>query len=315
MKKSLIAGIIALSFGISAQAYAKDLNAIDVLVGDFSGIATIDLDKLAANKMIGDAMNQNQAALDKELAILKEAGIDYKKDIDSVTVAATDKGISCFVVDAKISLVEAIPKIAASSKAELKIVDYNGIKLYDDNSETVALISDKRLIGCQNAIDIKPSIDNARSDKPKSLKERNSTLNSMYAQTPASADIRVAGKMSSHLRKQVANYKLDGENGAALKVEDIDAGSVSISFASGLDIQAIAKMKSDASASTGSSILNATVNSLLSDPSLKDIGLDFLAKAVKIQADKKNIKGQIKLNNDQLATIVALTGALSGGAK
>lgn len=314
MKKSFIAGLIALSFGISAQAYAKDLNAIDVLVGDFSGIATIDVDKLAANKMIGDALNKNQSALDKELAILKEAGIDYKKDIDSVTIAATDKGTACFVVDAKISLVEAIPKLAASN-ANLKIIDYNGIKLYDDNSETAALISDKRLIGCQNAIDIKPSIDNARSDKPKTLKDRNSTLNSMYGQTPSSADIRAAGKMSSHMRKQVASYKLDGENGATLKVEDIDAGSVSISFANGLDIQAIAKMKSDASASTGSTILNATVSSLLSDPSLKEMGLDFLANAVKIQSDKKNLKGQIKLNNDQLSTLVILAGALAGGAQ
>ena len=311
MKKSLIAGLVAPSFGISVEAYAKNLNAVDVLVGDFVGIATIDVDKLAANKMIGDTLNKHEGKLNKELTILKSAGIDYKKDIDMITFAVTDKGQSCYVLDAKKSMVDVVPKIVAAHN-EQTVTDYNGLPIYNISSVQMAVVGEKRVIGCQG-IDIRPSIDNAKAKKPSALKERNSTLNSMYSQLASSADIRIAGKMSTDMRKHAKGAKLDSTDGkSTVNAIDIDAGSIAISFASGLDIKATAKMKSAEIATAGASILTENVNVWFSDKTIKDLGLSFLADSIKFNSDDKNIKGQIKLDNNQLAALVVLLSGIFG---
>ena len=313
MKKLYIAGIVALSLGLSANAYAKDLNAIDVLVGDFSAIGSVNVKKLAANDLLSGAFDQNEGSLGEEYATLKAAGIDIKKDIDSAVIAVNDKGDGCAVIDASKDISEAMSKLAASDK--ISASSYKDITMYVDKDVSIAVLSAKRVVFCDKNLDIKASIDNAIAASPKTLKDRNSTLNSMYAMTSSSSEVRLAGKMSSSMKKSVASYKLDGEAGQSFNVSDIEAGAISISLAKGLDIQAVAKTKSDDIAKVGSSILTTTLDGLLSDPSLKEMGLEFLAKAVKVNADKKNIKGSIKLTKDQLNLLIGLAGMMAGAAK
>ena len=310
MKTLYMAGIMALTFGLSANAYAKDLNAIDVLVGDFSAVGSFDIPKLAANDMLSAAFDQNEASFGKEYAALKEVGIDVKKDISLAVVAINDKGHSCSAIDAKKDISESMAKLAV--KDNLTVSEYKGIQVYSDKDASVAVLSATRVVVCDSKLDIKPSIDNALAASPKSLKDRNSTLHSMYNMTSSSADIRLAGKMSSSMRKSVASYKLDGEEGQVFKVEDIDAGAISVSFAKGLDIQAVAKTKSDDVAKQGAVLISKSLNDILGDPSLKELGLDFLSKAVTIKADKKNLKGSVKLSNEQMAMIVGLATMMAG---
>ena len=224
-----------------------------------------------------------EGKLNKELTILKSAGIDYKKDIDMITFAVTDKGQSCYVLDAKKSMVDVVPKIVAAHN-EQTVTDYNGLPIYNISSVQMAVVGEKRVIGCQG-IDIRPSIDNAKAKKPSALKERNSTLNSMYSQLASSADIRIAGKMSTDMRKHAKGAKLDSTDGkSTVNAIDIDAGSIAISFASGLDIKATAKMKSAEIATAGASILTENVNVWFSDKTIKDLGLSFLADSIKFNS-------------------------------
>ena len=58
MKRFCIAGLVALSLGLSTSAMAKDLDSVDVFVGDFVGVMRVDFNKLIANKMISDAVDQ-----------------------------------------------------------------------------------------------------------------------------------------------------------------------------------------------------------------------------------------------------------------
>ena len=307
MKSAYIAGILALSLGISAQAFAKDVNSIDLLEGKFSAIGTIDLDKLVANKIISNTLNQQKDSFAQDMAFLKEAGIDYQKDIDMVTIAATDDGKGCFVVDANKDIAAAVDKLITSNSANAVKSEYKGVVVYKDSDASYAIISPKRVIACDNAIDLKPSIDNAFSANPKTLKARNSTLNSMYALTSSSADIRIAGSMSKKLRKMVASYQLDAMEGeGSLKVEDINGAALSISFAKGLDVKAVARMKAENLAVAGADILNAYTSTFLeaSAPSLKEMGLDFLSKSLSISSEKSDIKAGIKFNNDQLKKLI-----------
>ena len=312
MKHSFIAAVAALSFVFSTSAMAKDIDAVDLFVGDFAGIASFDFDKLASNKMIDGAISQNIGASKDAEQILKDlqaAGIDYKKDIDTVTAAVTEKGNACAAIDTKKSVKDAFAKFIT---ADMKTADHNGTTLYVDGENTVALISDTRIISCENKLDIKAIIDNAKSEKPKLLKDRDSKLSKAYALTDSKADVRIAGKMTPYLKSKSTSYKLDDGQGKSIAVADADSGAISISFAKGLNISIIATANSEEKSKDGAAIISTQLNAILSDPSLNELGLGFVKDAVKISNSKKNINATISLTDDQLSTIAALAAELTG---
>ena len=302
MKRTYIAGLAILSLGLSTQAMAKDIDAADILVGDFMSVGSINVKKIAANKMVDQAIQNNKDAL-SSINELKAAGIDYKKDIDVITVALDDKGHGCTVIDGSNAIKPAFEAYVA--KKQYTSEDYKGVVIYTSGRDTAALLSETRMLACDK-YDIKPSIDNFKADKPKTLKDRASTVYNMYNQASKSADIRFGAKMTKSLKEKGKTYKLDGENGASIGVTDIDASSLSISLASGIDMNVLAQTKSADVATSGAKILNDTIGAVAGDPSLEQLGLGFLAKAYKISADKKNIKANVKLSEDQINLLLGL---------
>ena len=308
MKRTYIAGLAILSLGLSTQAMAKDLDAIDILSGDFMSVGTINVKKVAASKLVDEAIKNNSSAM-RSINELKAAGIDYKKDVDVITVALDDKGHGCSVVDGSNAIKPAFDAYMANKNPVKE--DYKGVTIYTSGRDTAALLSDTRLLVCDK-YDIKPSIDNFKADKPKTLKERASTIYNMYNLASKSADIRFGAKMTRSLKEKGKTYKLDGENGASIGVTDIDAASLSISLASGIDMNVIAQTKSADVAAGGAKILNDTLSALVGDPSLEQLGLGFVAKAYKISADKKNIKANVKLSEAEINTLIGLASAGAG---
>ncbi|MBQ9816386.1 MAG: hypothetical protein IJM59_02810 [Proteobacteria bacterium] len=315
MKRSLMAGLVALSLGFSTTAMAKDIDAIDLFVGDFVGVASIDFDKLVANKMISDTFEQNSGSISGAQGVLdslKAAGIDYKKDIDLITVALNEKGHACAAVDAKIPIREAID--AEAQKRNYAAADYNGLKIYSDSKNSAVVLSDKRVVACENVFDIKPIIDNAKAEKPKTLKDRDAAIHKAYSATSKGADIRVGAKMTKYLKTKAASYKLDDGNGKSIGVSDAEAASLSISFSKGLNIELVAQSKSEDVVASGTSIISTKLTGILSDPSLAELGIGFVKDAVKVVQDKKNIKASVKFDDKQMATLTALLADLSAPA-
>lgn len=313
MKRFYIAGLVALSLGLSTSAMAKDLDPVDVFVGDFVGVVNVDFNKLIANKMISDAIDKGasaEAEFSETLARLKKAGIDYKKDISTVAIASTEKGRVCAAIDAKVSLPQAIETL--STDPEITSKDYKGLKVYKDSDVTYTLLGDKRLLICDSKLDLGPMIDNAKSDKPKTLKERDSALYNAYNASSKSADIRAGGKMTKYLREQAKSAKLSNDKGDKfVGAADIDTGTFSLSFAKGLDLSLIAHAKSADAAALGSELINAQLVGLLSDDSLKELGLGFVKDAVKIVNDKKDLKATINFTDEQMSILAALAAELS----
>ena len=305
MKRTYIAGLAFLSLSLSTQAMAKDLDSIDILAGDFMSVGSINVKKVVNNKLVDDAVQSNADAL-KTINELKALGIDYKKDIDMVTVALDDKGHGCSVINGSKPIKPAYDAYIANKQVASE--EYKGVVIYDGE---IAFLSDKRMLVC-NRFDIKPSIDNFKADKPKSLKERASTIYNMYNLTSKSADIRIGGKMTKSLRDRGKAYKLDSVDGSSIGVTDIDAAAVSVSLASGIDVTVVAQVKSADVATAGAKILNDTITPLLSDPSLEQLGLSFLGKAYKSSADKKNIKANVKLSDAQINTLMGLAEGAVG---
>ena len=314
MKHSIISCAMAAGVLFSAQAFAET-SSIDLFVGDFMGVATVDTVKLAANSMIGKAIDDNakQDTVQKILASLSAYGIDYKKDIGMITAAATDKGDFCFSVDAKKSLADTVKKYAEQEKANLTAADRNGVTVYTEKDGTrVALVSDTRLLACEKGLDIFPIIDNAKAAKPKLLKDRDSAVYKAYSATPKSADIRVGAKMTQNLRTAYGNLSLDDGAGKTIALGDAQTVSLSIDFSKGLAVEVAAQTKSAEKASAGEAILAKQVGGLLSDPAMEQLGLGFLGKAVKFTANKTDLKGVISLTNDQIAQIAILLTELMG---
>ncbi|MBQ9244079.1 MAG: hypothetical protein IJ165_12825 [Proteobacteria bacterium] len=313
MKRFCIAGLVALSLGLSTSAMAKDLDPVDVFVGDFVGVVNVDFNKLIANKMISDAIDKGasaEAEISEALALLKKAGIDYKKDISTIALASTEKGRVCAAIDAKVALPQAIETL--STDPEITSKDYKGLKVYKDNDVSYTLLNDKRLLICDAKLDLGPMIDNSKSDKPKTLKDRDSALYNAYNASSKSADIRAGGKMTKYLREQAKSAKLSNDKGdKSVGAADIDTGTFSLSFAKGLNLSLIAHAKSADAAALGSELINAQLVGLLADDSLKELGLGFVKDAVKVVNDKKDLKATINFTDEQMSTLAALAAELS----
>ena len=58
MKRTILSCVVASGLLFSTQALAET-SSIDLFVGDFMGIATVDTVKLAANSMIDKAISDN----------------------------------------------------------------------------------------------------------------------------------------------------------------------------------------------------------------------------------------------------------------
>lgn len=318
MKRSYIAGIVALSFGLSSQALAKDVNPLDIFEGDFAAVGSVDVQKLAANKMLDDLLSKHgqKRKVDDALKTVKDNwGVDIKKDIASISFAyATSGKDGCFVVDATKSIPK-LQEILAGDKSSIpgseKAIPYKDQFIFptENGEANWFILSDKRVLGCTSGIDIKPSIDNALAAKPKTLKEKSAKLEKMYAQTVASSDIRLAGVMTSSMRKDVETYQLDGENGKALALKDYDAAAISIGFAKGLDVAIVGQAKSEDVAKVGADILIATTSELA--PQLDEMELGFVMKALKISSSKKNLKVDLKLSKADIVKIMDVVVALT----
>lgn len=308
MKRAILSCVIASGFMFSTQAFAETA-AVDLFVGDFMGVATVDVAKLAANSMIDKAIGDNAKHDDVQdvLKALSDLGIDYKKDIGVISAASDEDGDFCLVIDAKKSLVEVVKKYVEKEKSSTTVADHKGVAVYTmRDSGRAALVSDKRLIACDDDIDILPIIDNAKAEKPKLLKDRDGDLYKAYSATSKSADVRVGAKLTGDLRKSFGHYSIDDGAGKKVSVDDIQSASLSFDFSKGLKAEAIAHSKSPDKAKMGADILTKQVVGLLSDPAMDQLGLGFLKNAVKFTADKSSLKGVVTLTNDQITQLSML---------
>lgn len=189
--------------------------------------------------------------------------------------------------------------------------DYNGLSILSDGANSVVLLNEKRLLVCEKQFDIKPMIDNAKADKPKTLKDRDSVIHKAYQATDKKADIRFGGKMTKFLKDRSKTYKLDNAEGKSIAASDIDSGSVSINFSKGLEISMIAVSKNDEKAALGAAILNETIAGMLDEQMLNDMGIGFVKKAISVAADKKNVNAKIKFNDAEMTTLAALVAELT----
>lgn len=317
MKKFMIAGALTVGMLLGSQAMAKDISAVDLLVGDFVSVGSADIQKLAANKMLENMFSDVQKSQDGVNAFVNELqsfGIDYKKDLKAITFAINEKGHFCAVLDAQKTLTDVWPKYTA--KYNLTGSDYNGVTIYasTNGNETNALISDTRLVGCDGKLDLKPIIDNAKAAKPKNLKDRDKTLYNAYNATASDADIRIGGKMTKDLKTQYGQYALDGADGKKIALGDAESASLSINLSKGLKINIKAVTSNAQKATDGAAILTTNIGGMLSDPTFEQLGIGFLSKALTFSADKATLNANFTLTDDQITTLSVLLTELTKGA-
>ena len=97
-------------------------------------------------------------------------------------------------------------------------------------------------------------------------------------------------------------------------MSDVDALAVSADFSKGLKLDVVAQTKDAEKAANGAAILTTNIGGILSDPSLKELGLDFLAKAVSFSSEKTNVKVNVTLSLEQITQIAELLKQLTASA-
>lgn len=323
MKHSIVSGILALSLAFSTMAFAKDVDSIDLFSGDYMAVAGVDMDNLATRplykKIRSDASVTKEAdSLQAKLSAL-DASLDAEKDIDQMIIAIptdVDKEEHVIIFEFKKSIANAVVAMEADSvkpESAYSRVEADGIVYYihKRGNEWLTVIDDKRLaVGSER--EVKAVAASKKAGKSAKPLKKNAALYKQYQAADKKTDIWGAYILTARELKAMKDVVLDGENGKTFKADEMESGNISIHLAKGFALNLIAKMKSDASASNGATVLGSTLNAFLSDPQLNEIGLGFLSSAIRVSSAKSNLKGTVNLDNDQVNTLVGLAMEAGG---
>lgn len=325
MKHSIVAGILALSLAFSTAAFAKDIDSIDLFSGDYIGIVGADFDNLTSRplykKVMGDAsVNKEADGLKSKLSAL-DASLDAEKDIDTMLVAIpkdVDKSEHVIIFEFKKSLANAVAAIEADSvkpDSAYSRMEADGIVYYvhKRENEWITVLGDKRIaVGSER--EVKAVAASNKAGKAAKPIKNNAALYKQYQAADKKSDIWGAYILTSRELKELKDVVLDGENGKSFHADQIEGGTASIHLANGLALGIVAKMKSESAAADGSAVLGSTLGAFLSDPSLNDMGLGFLASAIKISSSKSDLKANINFTNAQVDVLIGLAAEAGGAA-
>ncbi|MCL2326662.1 MAG: hypothetical protein FWC40_09240 [Proteobacteria bacterium] len=315
MKSKLFAGLVALSLSFSAHAFAKDIPSVDLVSGDYVGVAGVELDQLGTRDIfasINEAV-RSEKSLAKALSQVESLGYDVSKDIDLVLVfipADVDKSSSYVViVEAKKSLKALEGSFAKDPRFDARQHEGSTYFAVKSTNDVYAVIDDKRMVIGSDR-EVRGILETLKTGTAKKPLKSNTALFKQYQAVDKKKDIWVAYVLTSKHRDKLKSVQLDGADGKAFKASEMEAGQATIHFASGLEINLSAKMKSDASAKGSAEVLGTTLQALLGDQAMSDLGLGFLAKAVKITSSKSTLAAVIKLSKSELESVMALLGEL-----
>lgn len=324
MKHSIVAGILALSLAFSSASFAKDVESIDLFSGDYIAVAGVDVDNLATRslykKIAEDPSIKGSAVSVQNKFTELDASLDAEKDIDQMIIAFPsdiEKKEHVVILEFKKSLANAVAALEAdSAKPESaysrveadKIIYY----IHKRENEWMTVIDDKRIaIGSER--EVKAIAASNKAGKAAKPIKKNAALYKQYQAADKKNDVWGAYILTAKHLKSLKDVVLDGEDGKSFRADEIESGTFSLNLAKGLALRLVAKMKSEAAASNGSAILSSTLGTFLSDPQLKEIGLGFLASAIKISSAKSDLKGAIDLDNEQVDALIGMAVAAGSG--
>lgn len=303
---------LALSLTFSAAALADDYStALDALTGEFSAVIGIDADQLInrpiSKLLISGVLKNDYTTLDKAV---KDAGYDLKKDLDTVVLAmAKDKGFDDGVVILVLNkstdkLVETLIADEAGEVQSHREINYwldkrDNIAVYAWNDKNVMLGDPKY---------IKAFIDRSASGKGKGIKD-NKELAKLVKSVDMSKDIWFVGASDKNISKKLKDISLSSADGTkSFRGADVTNVAGHISAAAGIAVVADTGFKTDLQAKDTAFVVNENITPLVSDPSLSDMGMGFLATCYDIKANKKKVNSKVNLTHEQVSLIFTLVG-------
>ncbi|MBQ4359447.1 MAG: hypothetical protein II767_04255 [Proteobacteria bacterium] len=336
MKRSLTAGIIALTLAFVPSAFAKDIASIDLLSGDYVGVAGVEFDQLATRplykKVITDQLVESEYAKAKSTFDKWTDGkLDSEKDVDLAIFgvpADYSKSEHIAIIEFKKDVKEAVAsfdaKIASNDKYEKREVDKNVFYIEKRNNEWMYVVDDKRVaVGSEREVKaVAATMKAGKAAKPVSA---NKSLYKEYGAADKKADVWGAFVLTSKEKAELKSVVLDGADGKSFKGENINSGTFSVKLDKGFELLLNARMKNDAAAADGASVITTTLDGFLGDPALTDMGLGFLKNGIKVTAAKSILTGSIKFSPSEVDTLIGLgreagasmlqQGAPAAGAK
>ena len=327
MRHFFTAGLLALSFMFSSQVMAKDIPSIDLFSGDYIGVVGVDVDQLAKRdvykKVIADP-NISGKYQDVKTTVDKwTAGALTENDIDLMIVAIPsdyNKKEFISIVEAKKNLKELVPALEAeiakqADKFERREVNNNVFYIEKRSNSWLCILDDKRFVAGSER-EVKAVVASQKANKAAKPLKNNAKLYKQYQAADKKTDVWGAYVLTAENLKDLKDVTIPSADGkSTFRADEMQSANFSLNLVSGLVLNVVAKMKSDAAASAGSAILNENLNAVLGDPALNDMGLGFLKTAVKVSSSKSDLKGTLDISSDNMSILEAFAAGATSSMK
>ena len=312
MKKKLTCGILMALWLAAMPAYAGDMDSITWLRGDYVGVGSIDMSKLAQRRIytyLMDFFVTNNGAR-QALGEIRAAGINLEEILERVVVGIpTDVERSEHVVLWETT--QDLTKYSSLLSPHSQVIDkriYQGMEYFATRreNECFAIIDNVFVLGSE--LRVREVLDAHRAgykDGPK-----NAELKAEMKRVDKTRDVWFVFALGDKEKKKLANtdpiLDMSAAGVGVLKMSDIQKGNLSIDFSEGLKADANVKMVSPDSAKLSSSVIVAALADIKNDPDVKALGFDSFMNGLSFAADSDDIHMTVTYTQAKFDELIVL---------
>lgn len=295
MKKKLTCGILMALWLAAMPASAGDFDSITWLKGDYVGVGSIDMSKLAQRRIytyLMDFFVTNNGAR-QALSEIRSAGVNLEEILSRVVVGIpTDVDRSEHIVLWETT--QNLTQYSSLISTHTQVIDkriYQGMEYFATRRENECLAVIDNVVVLGSELRVREVLDAHRSgykDGPK-----NSDLKAEIKRVDKSRDVWFVFALGDKEKKKLAKTDPIVDMSAAgigvLKMSEIQKGNLTIDFSEGLKADVNVKMISADSAKLSSNVITAAIADIKKDPDVKALGFDSFANGLSFAADNDNI--------------------------
>lgn len=296
MKKKLTCGILMALWLAAMPASAGDIDSITWLRGDYIGVGSVDMSKLAQRRIYTYLMDffvtHNGAR--QAFGEIRAAGINLEEILDRVVVGLpTDVERAEHIVlwETSQDLTKYRPLLSAHSQVIDKRI-YQGMEYFATRreNECFAIIDNVFVLGSE--LRVREVMDAHRAgykDGPK-----NPALKAEMKRVDRTRDVWFVFSLGDKEKKKLAKtdpiIDMRASGGSVLKLSEIQKGNLSIDFSQGLKAEANVEMPSADSAKLSTSVIVSALAEAKKDPDVQSLGFDTFLNGLSFTSEDDDIR-------------------------
>lgn len=296
----------------AAQVDVQTIDASAWLRGNYIGVGSIDMQRLAQRRIYTYLMNffVTDKSVRQAFDVIRSSGIVFEDVLKRIVVGIpedVDKAEHIILWETT----EDLTKYKAIIHTFGDVIDarsHQGITYYATKreNECIALLGHVLVLGSE--LKVKAVLDAYKSGYKGGVD--NQALRNEVARTEKTHDAWVAFVVDESQRAMLARtdpvVDMTAEGRGALRLSDIHSGHLALDFAKGLHVDSAFLMSSQKAAEQTSSVVNALIANAKTDPDVKALGFDIFFPNIHFSSKERDVLMSISLDQSAFDQLIAL---------